>query len=190
MGGNPADYGFDHVSAKLFMVIYTYSGSDAQKIIEESWQQCGFEAYRLLNLAYDPLNVDAEHQLVERVMTIGNWSVKGISQIDSMMREAKMRIKAIEKKTKTGIEPGMMKVFLSILFSKLDIDTKRYCQKEGGRESFEVLMQNIQTLKALEKSMSTTKMDASSVAEVDSHAEFVEWQDAGCPEWAEGHAQP
>ena len=51
-------------------------------------------------------------------------------------------------------------------------------------------MKNIQTLKALEKSMRTTKMDISSVAEVDSHAEFVEWQDAGCPEWEADYAQP
>ena len=68
-----------------------------------------------------------------------------------MMREAKTRIKAIEKKTKKGIEDGMIKVFLSILFSKLEIDTKRYCHKEGGRESFEILLHNIQTLNAPEK---------------------------------------
>ena len=89
-----------------------------------------------------------------------------------MMREAAARIRAIEKKTKQGIEPGMGKVFQRMLFSKLDIDTKKYCQKEGGRENFETLMKNIKTL---DNSMSSIKMDVSSVSEVDTHAEFVAW---------------
>ena len=76
----------------------------------------------------------------------------------------------------------MMKVFLSILFSKLDVDTKRYVQKEGGRENFDKLVENIKMLRDLDKSMASNKMDVSSLAEVVSHAEFVEWQDAGCPE--------
>ena len=113
-------------------------------------------------------------------MMIGQWSVKGIVQIDSMMREAKVRIKASQKKMKMGVETGMMKVFLSILFSKLDLDTS--CQKEGGRKSFDKLIESIKMLRDLDKSMSSNTMDVSSFAEVDSHAEAVEWQDAGCPE--------
>ena len=136
----------------------------------------------MLIAAYDPLTIDAEHQLVERVMIIGQWSVKGIVQIESMMREAKARINALEKKTKQGVEPGMMKVFMSICFNKLDNDTKRYCQKEGGRESFAKLTENIKLLRDLDKSMASNKTDVSSLAETGSHAEFVAWQDAGCPE--------
>ena len=137
-GGNASAYGFKHISNKLFMVLHTYSGVDARKLLEESFERCGFEGYRLLNIAYDPLCVDAEHQLVERVLAIANWSVKGIIQIESMMREAGVRVRAIEKKTKQGIEAGMKKVFQSMLFAKLDIDTKKYCQKEEGREDFDI----------------------------------------------------
>ena len=80
-GGNRHDYGQQLVSQKLYMVLHLYCGPDAQQMIEESFQQCGFEAYRLLNVAYDPLSGDAERQLVERVLQIGNWSVKGLSQM-------------------------------------------------------------------------------------------------------------
>ena len=194
-GGNRHDYGHQLVSQKLYMDLHLYCGPDAQKVIEESFEQCGFEAYRLLNAAYDPLSVDAEHQLVERVLQIGNWSVKGLSQIESMMREAKTRIRALKKKTPSPgeqIEAGMMRVFMSMLFAKLDFDTKKYCQEKGGRESFEQLETCIKTLKALDKSMNSNKMDIGSVAEVEySHAEFVEWQDAGCPdEWDYGYEEP
>ena len=79
-GGNPLDYGYKHVSNKLYMILHMYAGDDAQKVIEESCDRCGFEAYRLLNIAYDPLSVDAEDQLIRSVLSIGNWSVKGIIQ--------------------------------------------------------------------------------------------------------------
>ena len=48
-GGNPLDYGFKHVSNKLYTILHMYAGDDAQKVIEESCDRCGFEAYRLLN---------------------------------------------------------------------------------------------------------------------------------------------
>ena len=101
--------------------------------MEESFEKCGLEAYRLLNIAYDPMNIDAEQQLVERMLAIATWSPKGIVQIESMMPEARLIMQAIEPKTKAKIEPGMKKVFLSMMFGKLDIETKKFCQKEGGR---------------------------------------------------------
>ena len=42
----------------------------------------------MLNIAYDPPSGDAEDQLIQSVLSIGNWSVKGIIQIESMMKEA------------------------------------------------------------------------------------------------------
>ena len=65
-----------------------------------------------------------------------------------------------------------------MLFKKLDIDTKKYCQDRGGREDFDKLVESVKKLRALDKSMTTTRMDVSSMAEVGSHAEFVAWQDA------------
>ena len=93
-GGNAVDYGFEDLSKKLFMVIHTHSGTDAQKVIEESWEICSCEAYRLLNVAYDPPNTDAGHQLVERVMAMDHWSITGKVQIDSMTREVVARTRS------------------------------------------------------------------------------------------------
>ena len=45
-----------------------------------------------------------------------------------MMREATDRIRALEKKTKEGTEPGMGKVFLSII-SKLDRDEEEPAER-------------------------------------------------------------
>ena len=81
-------------------------------------------------------------------------------QIDSMIR-AVARIRAWEKGTKKGTEPGTMKGFLSMLFSKPDVDTKRHCQKEGGRESFDEHVENIKMSRALDKSMASSTMDVS-----------------------------
>ena len=54
----------------------------------------------MLNIAYDSLSVDAEDQLIRSVLSIGNWSVKGIIKIESMMKEAHIRIPALEKKSR------------------------------------------------------------------------------------------
>ena len=73
-----------------------------------------------------------------------------------------------------------MNVFLSMLFSKLDFATKRYSRKGVGHKDFGKLDENTKVLRDLDKSMTRSKMDVISFAEIDSHAEFVEWQDAGC----------
>ena len=39
------DWAYRHVSNKLFMVLNAYLDVDPTKIIDESKQQCGFEAY-------------------------------------------------------------------------------------------------------------------------------------------------
>ena len=63
-GGNPLDCGYKDVSNKLFMILHLYAGDDTLKMIEERCDRCGFEAYRCLIIAYDPLSVDAEVQLI------------------------------------------------------------------------------------------------------------------------------
>ena len=104
-GGNPLDYGYKHVSNKFNMILHMCVGDGVQKVIEESCDRCRFEAYRLLNIAYGPLSVDAEDQLIRSVLSIGNWSVKSIIQIEIMMEEAHVRIRALEKKSRP--EDGM-----------------------------------------------------------------------------------
>ena len=117
--------------------------------------------YRLLSVAFDPLNEDAEAQLTGKILAISQRFVKGIVQIESMMREATVRIRNLKRKRKNGTEPGMMKVFMSVFFNKLDIDTKRSWQDRGGREDFKKLMGSIKKFRALDKSMTSTRMDVS-----------------------------
>ena len=57
------------------------------KIIDESKEQCGFEAYRLLSRAYDPLNADTEHVLLSHILALSSWSVKGLAPIASLMKD-------------------------------------------------------------------------------------------------------
>ena len=58
--------------------------------------------------------------LLNHVLQISQWAVKGIVQAESMMREARLRIQALEKKTKKCLEPGMKSVFLSMMFANPD----------------------------------------------------------------------
>ena len=73
------------------MVLHTYCDTDPAKVIEEAEAKCGFEAYRLLRNIYDPYNVDTELALINNLLQISTWSVKGIEQAESMMREAKAK---------------------------------------------------------------------------------------------------
>ena len=45
-GGNPIDYGYKLVSNMLYMILHLYAGDDAHKVIDESCDCCGVEAYR------------------------------------------------------------------------------------------------------------------------------------------------
>ena len=119
------------------MILHMYAGDDAQKIIEESCDRCGFEAYRLLNIAYSPLSIDAEDQLIRWVLSIGNWSAKGLGQIESVMKGAQVRIRALRKKSRPDMpmpDKGMWMAILSTLFNKMDLDTKKHITQQNARE--------------------------------------------------------
>ena len=98
-GASELDWEYKHVSNKLFVVLDAYLDVDPTKIIDESKEQCGLEAYCLLSRAYDPLIADTEHVLISHVLALSQWSVKGLPQIESLMREAKLRIVTYEKVT-------------------------------------------------------------------------------------------
>ena len=68
--------------------------------MEESTQRCGFEAYRLLSRAYGRYTPETEVALLNNILQMQQWSVKGIKQAESMMREAKARIHIWQKRTK------------------------------------------------------------------------------------------
>ena len=48
-GASPMDWDYTHISNALYSVLYAHLDVDPIKIVEESSQRCGFEAYRLLS---------------------------------------------------------------------------------------------------------------------------------------------
>ena len=46
---NKADWQYQFVSRKLYMVLDAYSETGPKKVIRDSIEKCGFEAYRLLS---------------------------------------------------------------------------------------------------------------------------------------------
>ena len=47
VGASSLEWEYTHISNKLHSVIYAHLDVDPIKIVEESTQRCGFEAYRL-----------------------------------------------------------------------------------------------------------------------------------------------
>ena len=80
-GGSELDWGYKHVSNKLFMVLSAFLDTNLMKAIDESKEQCGFDFYRLLSWAHDPLNGGIEHVLLGHILALSSWSVKGLAQI-------------------------------------------------------------------------------------------------------------
>ena len=48
------DWDYTHISNKLYSVLYAHLDVDPIKIVDESSQRGGFEAYRLFSRAYEP----------------------------------------------------------------------------------------------------------------------------------------
>ena len=72
------DWAYENISRKLYMVLHTHRSTDVKKIISESIDKCGFEAYRLLSREFDPLSVDLAYSLLERVLVIASWQIKNV----------------------------------------------------------------------------------------------------------------
>ena len=128
IGASTLDWEYTHISNKLYSVLYAHLDVDPIKIVEESSQRCGFEAYRLLSRAYDRYTPETEVALLNNILQMQQWSVKGIKQAESMMREAKARITIWQKRTKTiksEQEPGMMIIICTLLFSKFDPEVRK-----------------------------------------------------------------
>jgi hypothetical protein len=137
-GASPMDWDYTHISNKLYSVLYAHLDVDPIKIVEESSQRCGFEAYRLLSRAYDRYTPETEVALLNNILQMQTWSVKGIKQSESMMREAKARIAVWQKRTKSlraKQEPGMMIVICTLLFSKFDNDVRKDVLNAAGRDA-------------------------------------------------------
>ena len=77
---NEADWDFGFASRQLYNVIFNHCDVDARKVIKEDINKCGFEAYRLLSREYDPVNSDTACNLLQSILVIGRWVLKGVHQ--------------------------------------------------------------------------------------------------------------
>ena len=95
---NPADWKYKFISKKLFMVIHTHASFEVRKTIAESTERCGLEAYRLLSREFDPISADKGFALLERVLVIARWNVKGLEEEAGAFREAIKRLRELERR--------------------------------------------------------------------------------------------
>ena len=76
--------------------------------------------------------------MLNKILQMQQWFVKGIKQAESMMREAKARIAIWQKRTKSlrsEQEPGMMIVICTLLFSKFDSEVRKDVFNAEGRDA-------------------------------------------------------
>ena len=66
-------------------------GVEPRKAIELS-EKCGFKAYRLLHKEYDPVTSDTSFVLLEKVLKIGSWTAKNVTEESAALREAEIRL--------------------------------------------------------------------------------------------------
>ena len=66
-GASLMDWDYAHISNKFYSVIYAHLDADPIKIVEESSQRCGFEAYRQLSRAYDMYTPETEIALLNNI---------------------------------------------------------------------------------------------------------------------------
>ena len=146
--------------------------------------------------------------MLNNILQMQQWSVKGIKQAESMMREAKARIVIRQKRTKSlreDQEPGMMIVICTLLFSKFDSDARKDVLNAAGRDAtskdsgglqnrtqrvmidFEYMKSVVELVKRVDDQNRPSPMDLGSFAEGHGHAEYVHWNDQGSPELPENY---
>ena len=68
------------ISKKLYVALHSYASPEVRKVIQEFVAKCGLDTYRLLNREYDPISADKGYTLLERILVIARWNVKGIDR--------------------------------------------------------------------------------------------------------------
>ena len=197
----------------LFLVSSACFDTDPMKIIDESNEQCGFEAYRLLGRACDLLNAYTKHVLLSHILALSSLPFAGLAQIESLMREAELRIVTYEKRmNKDGsnpIEAGMMRTICTILYNKFDIQLKKDVDREpptplrdadgqiltdndgqpriiACQVDSEKMKKIVERQRQMESANKASPMDLSSLEHHD-YAAFVAWSEHGAPKawWPE-----
>ena len=98
------------------------------------------------------------------------------------MREAQVRKKAWEKRTKKDIVPGVMIVINTMLYGKLDPGIKKDVTSiagDKGREDLDLMKSTTESLKQMDAKSKTVPMDLSMLHD---HGTCVKWNDDCAPE--------
>ena len=180
-GANIEDWNYLFLSKKLYMVLHTYASTDVRKIISESARKCGFEAYRLLGREFDPIASDTAYTLLERVLVIVRWNVKGVDEEVSALREAIKRFRELERRCGDQGQ-AQRKIISGMLYANvLSPSTRKHilnCKDveraapEGDeklivpvRDDLEAMKEAVEQLKALEEKSKLAKMDVSALSQ-------------------------
>ena len=108
-------------------------------------------------------------------------------QEEHALREAQTRVGNLERrKDDHKIAPEVMSVICSMLYSILGVETKKHVLAKNARDDMKKMRSAVEELRKMEVNMRPARMDVSSVQQRDpdeyTHAEWVAWQDTGCPE--------
>ena len=199
-GRNMADWDHAFLSRKLFMILHHYAGADARKVITTSLSKCGFEAYRLLSMEYDPMTDDMVGSLFDRILTISKWSVKSVEEEHAAMRETERRIYKYEKRASTCLSDESHRMIAGMLYSNvLSATTKKYViskpekmflVRDGERHSrkckeyFSYMQEVVDELYKVEEKIHPKRMEIDAFAEkegeddeevVYTHSELTAW---------------
>ena len=100
-------------------MLHTYASTDVRRVLAESVDKCGFEAYRLLTREYDPVTTDIAYQLTERILVIARWQVKTIDDEVGALREALKRVRELERRCKDEDTPAMRRMIAGVLYANV-----------------------------------------------------------------------
>ena len=135
-------------------------------------------------------------------MQLSTWKVMNLVHVESLLREAKLRIHNLERRSKRDVDTGMMVVFVSMLYGKLPTDLMAYVYsrekmihdpkfpddpskqiKVTGRDDFEWMRESVEVKRKMERNNKAIPMEISYLADIEAtHADYVAWNDAGAPE--------
>ena len=195
-----ADWDFFFVSKKIYMLLHNYGDVGVRKILVESPELCGLEAYRLLNKAFDPVNDDLEYSLQQSVTAICKWPTKNVHDELAALREASVRIKELERRTgKTAkvlsadspvkfAHNAQLKVYAGMIFANiLSQSTKRYIMQQADgiskRGDIESIRKSVEELVKLELGSKPMRMDVSNVQAPDDQYSPDEWREWEAENW-------
>ena len=174
MDAHAADWAFSFVSRRLFSVLDAYFDGEAKKFLKEVKDTNGLEAYRLLNVNYDPMNSDTEFELQQTILAMARWMVKGLAPTEAMIREKSKTVATLERRIGHSVSAELMGLFTGQAFGLLDEVMKKEIRRtEGARENFPKMRVVIKRLRRDEILSKPRSMSIGSLAESEWGEDFM-----------------